>query len=133
MIKPASLRAAITASLPELLNHPDKLQVFIDQGKIRSTAAATSSFEWSYTVEVFLLDFTGDENVLIVAILDWCRIHQLEILDRNDPEDFTFEADIINHQAIDLSLKLKLTERIIVNGTGADRTIIHAPEPEQAI
>ena len=47
MNKPDSLRAHLLAAIPELKHNPDRLLIFIDNGKIRCTGAAGLSFELS--------------------------------------------------------------------------------------
>lgn len=128
MKKPASLRAAITAALPDLATDPDKLTVHIDAGVIAASGGLTASFEYRYTCNVILLDFAGDADTLFIAINEWVRRYQVDLL--NDPEaranGITFEVDILANQLADVSIKLQLTESVVV-GVDADgnRTIEH--------
>jgi hypothetical protein len=65
----------------------------------------------------------------------WLRVNQIELLDNPDKRQtgITFEADIIDHDKVDLSIKLQLTERVIVKDQGngkLDISIADEPQPE---
>lgn len=132
MLKPASLRADLTGQCPWLAANPDKLLVFIDSGRIRNTGGASLSFEYRYTLNLVATDYQGHPSALIVPILAWLRTNQPEAALNPDLNEqaFTFEADILNHSTMDLSIKLVLSERVVVteDTTGA-LTIEHMPEP----
>lgn len=135
MKKPASLRAALVAALPDLARDPERLLVFIDAGALHSTYAPGLSFETAYTLNLILTDFAGDPLVVWLAILIWLRVNQAELLDNIDKRQsgITFEADIIDHDKVDLSIKLQLTERVIVKDLGngkLDISIADEPQPE---
>ena len=131
MIKPASLRAAIEAALPELKKNPDRLLVFIDQGGLRCTAAASLSFEYSYTLQLIVTDYAEHADTIMVPVLAWVARNQPELLANPDRRDgIRFEADLINHKSMDLAVSIQLTERVMVtthdDGT---HTAQHVPEP----
>lgn len=131
MIKPASLRAAIEAALPELKRNPDRLLVFIDEGGIRCTAAASLSFEYSYTLQVVVTDYARHADTIMVPVLAWVAHNQPELLANPDRRDgIRFEADLINHKSMDLAVSIQLTERVVVT-THQDGTYTaeHVPEP----
>ena len=135
MKKPASLRAALVAALPDLARDPERLLVFIDAGSLHSTYAPALSYETAYTLNLILTDFAGDPLVVWVAILIWLRVNQPELLDNVDKRQsgITYEADIIDHDKVDLSIKLQLTERVIVKDLGSsklDISIADEPQPE---
>lgn len=132
MQKPDSLRAYVTAALPDLARDPDRLQIFIDKGRIRSTGAKGLAFEYAYSLNLVLLDFAGDVDLVMLTILAWLRVHQAELLQnyQTNPNAIPFEADILDGDKIDLSLQLELTERVITTpreGGGYD--MVHPPEP----
>jgi hypothetical protein len=133
MLKPASLRAALEATLPELKRNPDRLLVFANEGSIRCTSASSLSFEYVYTLQVIVTDYGRDADTLMVPVLAWVATHQPELLanPERQPEGIRFEADLLNHTTMDLAVSLMLTERVIVldNGDGS-YTTEHAPEPE---
>jgi hypothetical protein len=133
MLKPASLRAVLEATLPELKRNPDRLLVFANEGSIRCTSAASLSFEYAYTLQVIVTDYGRDADTLMVPILAWVAANQPELLanPERQPDGIRFEADLLNHTTMDLAVSLMLTERVIVQ-THADGsyTTEHAPEPE---
>jgi hypothetical protein len=132
MNKPSSLRQALVAALPDLARNPDSLLVFVDKGSVIATYAPGLSFEYSYTLNVILTDYAGDPDTVMVPLLMWVHANQPELLDNVDlrPDGITFEADIIHHDACDLSLSLKLTERVIVSeGNDGRLDIVHVDEP----
>lgn len=133
MIKPASLRAAIVAAIPSLKASPDKLTVFIDQGSIAATGGRSLSFEYRYTCNVMLLDFTGDSDELFVAIVDWARRYQSDLFTNPDERanGVTYEVDILDNAAADVSVKLQLTESVVVRtGDDGGHTITHVDDSQ---
>lgn len=134
MNKPASLRAALAAALPELSRDPDRLLVFIDKGSVQSTFAGGLSWEYAYTLNIILTDYAGHPDAVILPLLQWVRINQSELLDNVDqrPHGITFEADILDAGKVDMSIALKLTERVVarVEGDRIDLTHVGEPQPE---
>lgn len=116
MNKPDSLRAHLLAAVPDLAHNPDRLLMFIDNGKVRCTAAASLSFEYSYNLQVILTDFAGHPDSVMLPLLGWLRTHQSELLVHLDKatDGVQFEADILDQSKVDLSLSLPLTERVVV-------------------
>lgn len=131
MKKPDSLRQALTQTIPELAQNPDQLHCFIQEGRISATSATSLSFEYAYTLEIIVTDYSAEPNTLIVAILAWLRVHQNEMLSNPElmQDGFSFEVDILNHDTVDLAIKLKLTERVGVHEKYGQYTIEHYDEP----
>lgn len=131
MLKPESLRRHLEASVPWVARHPDRVLTFIDEGDVFSTLAGGVSFEYRYTLNLILTDFEGHADTLVVPILLWLRRHQPEMLQNPDlmRAGFTFEADILTHQTMDLSIKLQLTERVVVSTVDGQMRATHADEP----
>ncbi|MBB5469171.1 hypothetical protein HDG32_005318 [Paraburkholderia sp. CI2] len=115
MKKIDSLRAAITAAFPQLAENPDRLLVFIDNGSVTGTGTKSASFQWTYVAWLLLTDFTGDNDVLMAAILEWAKANQPDLLDNPDnaTTGITFEADILNNACVDLSIRVRLVERAV--------------------
>ncbi|EKF2709667.1 phage tail protein, partial [Escherichia coli] len=80
MLKPDSLRRALTDAVTVLKTNPDMLRIFVDNGSIASTLATSLSFEKRYTLNVIVTDFTGDFDLLIVPVLAWLRENQPDIM-----------------------------------------------------
>lgn len=133
MNKPDSLRNLLLEAVPGLKKNPERLLMFIDQGKVRCTAAASLSFEYCYTLQIILTDFAGHPDSVMLPILGWLRVNQSELLVNLDKsaEGLKFEADMLDRSKVDLSLTLPLTERVIVTRK-ADGSLdaSHAPEPQ---
>lgn len=132
MNKPASLRAALAAALPDLARDPERLLVFIDAGSVRSTFAGGLSWEYAYTLNIILTDYAGHPDAVIVPVLQWVSVNQSELLDNvtERPHGITFEADILDAGKVDMSLKIKLTERVIARENAGVITLVHADEPQ---
>lgn len=133
MIKPASLRRSLVAAIPSLEAEPEKLVIFIDQGSIIATGTRSLSFECQYTLHVLVMDFAGDADSVFVALIEWARTNQPDLVTSYEPEGgITFEVDILNHTTSDLSIKLALTERVAVTTAGHDKHIIEHVDDRQA-
>ena len=132
MLKPDSLRKALTDAVPVLRTNPDMLRLFIDNGKISSTLAASLSFEKQYTLNVVVTDFTGDFDLLLVPVLAWLREQQPDIMTTEEgrKKGFTWYADINNDSSFDISMSLLLTERTVVKAVDNALHVENIPEPE---
>ncbi|ELW4736277.1 phage tail protein [Escherichia coli] len=131
MLKPDSLRKALTESVPVLSKNPEMLRLFIDNGKINSTLAASLSFEKQYTLNVVVTDFTDDFDLLLVPVLAWLREQQPDIMasEEGRKKGFTWYADINTDNSFDVSISLLLTERTIVKQVEKALHVENIPEP----
>ncbi|MEE9678700.1 phage tail protein [Pseudomonas moraviensis] len=132
MNKPESLRAHLLASVPELKKNPDRLMVFIDNGTMRSTAALGLSFEYSYTLNLIFTDYAGHPDAIAIPLFAWILVNQRELMENLErgKTAVSFEADILDNSKVDLSIKLPLTERVIVKREDDGHlTVDHPPEP----
>lgn len=127
MNKLQDLRSHLLTWIEELKKSPENLLTFADKGKIVCNSV-TLSFEYQYIANVILTDFAGDTDKVMVVVLAWYQQHQQ---DKCFPTNFEFEADILANDKVDLSIKLELTERVIVgkNSAGQIESITHPPEP----
>ncbi|MHC5192727.1 phage tail protein [Pseudomonas frederiksbergensis] len=134
MNKPESLRAHLLATVAELKHNPERLLIFIDNGKVRCTAAASLSFEYSFDLQVILTDFAGHPDSVMLPLLGWISVHQSELLENlnKSAAGIQFEADILDNSKVDLSLTLPLTERVVVGKDAEGNTTIRHPgEPQR--
>ncbi|MBP2850529.1 phage tail protein [Dickeya oryzae] len=131
MKKPQSLRNALTSTVIHLRENPECLHLFVDEGAVISTLAPSLSWEYRYTLNVIVTDYAGDPNLLMAPILSWLRDNQPDIManPENREKGFTFEVDILNHTACDISINLKLTERIQVRADNGHQVVEALPEP----
>ncbi|EML8065901.1 TPA: phage tail protein [Pseudomonas aeruginosa] len=136
MYKPDSLRATLLASVPQLKHDHERLLMFIDQGSVRCTAAASLSYEYAYSLQIILTDFPGSPDAVMLPLLGWLREHQSELLANLDKVDkgIEFEVDILDKSKVDMAITLPLTERVVVkrleDGT---YNVVHAPEPQYQV
>ncbi|CNH85127.1 phage tail protein [Yersinia aldovae] len=131
MLKPKSLRSALEQAAPVLRNNPDMLRVFIDNGTIATTLAASLSFEHQYTLNLIVTDWCGELDLLIVPINAWLRENQPDIMttDEGKQQGFSYFADLNNNDSIDISFSLRLTERVVVTQIDQALHINHLDEP----
>ncbi|KWD57241.1 phage tail protein [Burkholderia cepacia] len=131
MNKPDSLRAALTAAIPEFARNPDRLHVFIEHGSIATTAANSLSFEYAYTLDVVVTDYAGHADHLIVPVIAWLKVHQPEMLLNRElcRDGFRFQAELLDNGKSDVEILLKLTERVGVLEMPEGYEIRHFAEP----
>lgn len=131
MLKPAQLRQALTGSVPLLARSPDSLTVYIDNGRIVSTLAASLSFEYQYRLNLVITDYAGDVDLLIVPVLAWLRENQPDIMatEEKRKSGFVFQSDVISDTLSDISIELQLTERVIVKDIDGALHVTHVGEP----
>lgn len=134
MNKPESLRQHLLATINELKHNPDRLLIFIDNGKIRCTAAQSLSFEYGFDLQIILTDYAGHPDSVMLPLLGWLSVHQSELLENlnKSAQGIQFEADILDNSKVDLSLTLPLTERVVVGKDAEGKTTIkHPGEPQR--
>ena len=132
MNKPQSLRSALNKSVPYVADNPDRLHLFVDSGQLVATSAASLSWEYRYTLNVVITDFTGDQNLLMAPVLLWLRENQPDALQNSEAREtlFSFEVDILANDRCDISMDLKLTERVIATVEDGKAHIEAVPEPD---
>lgn len=132
MNKPQSLRSALNKSVPYVAENPDRLHLFVDSGQLVATSAASLSWEYRYTLNVVITDFTGDQNLLMAPVLLWLRENQPDALQNSEAREklFSFEVDILANDRCDISMDLKLTERVIATVEDGKAHIEAVPEPD---
>lgn len=132
MNKPQSLRSALNKSVPYVAENPDRLHLFVDSGQLVATSAASLSWEYRYTLNVVITDFTGDQNLLMAPVLLWLRENQPDALQNSEAREklFSFEVDILANNRCDISMDLKLTERVIATIENGKAHIEAVPEPD---
>ena len=137
MLKLADLRAHLTAALPESARDPEKFIVIATGGAITSTGTESLSFEYSYTACVYLLDYPGHADAVIVPLLAWAKRNQSELFANPDkwPKGIRFNAEYLTTTTIDLGIEIDLTERVVVGprpgGPAGALQAEHLPEPPQ--
>jgi hypothetical protein len=110
-MKAQSLRDGISAVFPDLAKGPDRFNMWIDKGVIHATNAGGHGFEWQYTLNIVVEEFTAHPSMMFLVICEWARRNQPDLL-QPGKETFRFEADIIDAKTVDLHVEIPLTERV---------------------
>lgn len=131
MIKPQSLRQHLLAAIPALDHDPERLLIFVEGGTLASTYQPGLSFEYRYTLEVIITDFRSAPEAVMVPLMQWLTRHQPELLAAPGKRDQVgFEVDVLAGDLVDLSIKLPLTERVVVTRDANDLLQLrHVGEP----
>lgn len=132
MKKPQLLKDFLLGAVPELQQNPDRLLIFVDDGRVCNTLASGLSFEYEYTLTLVLTEYAGDLVTISVPVFDWLRVYQSELLANveKSKSGLSFEAEILNNGSVDLVFKLPLTERVIVERQGGAIHISYPQEPQ---
>ncbi|KTT36264.1 tail protein [Pseudomonas oryzihabitans] len=110
MNKPASLRAQLLASIPELHDNPSRLALTVTQGRLHCTGATSLSWEYAYQLRLTLTDFAGDVDLVLLALLLWVRENQSDLLVNLDQAAQGIGFELATNG---LTLLLPLTERVV--------------------
>ncbi|CNL62764.1 phage tail protein [Yersinia aldovae] len=131
MLKPDSLRSAILKAVPYIKQNPHCLHVFIDKGAIIATLAPSLSFEYQYTLNLVVTDYADSLDLIVVPILHWLRTNQPDMMANPDKRQdcFTFGVDYLDNEVRDISIDIKLTERVIVKEQDGTLNVTHLDEP----
>ena len=133
MRKPAALRAHLVAAMPDLARDADRLLVFVDAGSVVSTFAPGASFQYSYTLNLIVTDMAEDPDRLFFHLAEWIRAEQPELMANPARRDeIRFEVDVVANDKSDVSIKLPVTERVIVT-RDAQGALQFANPPEPRI
>lgn len=131
MRKPESLRAALAAALPALPRNPDRLRIWVGQGSAHATHSPTQGFSYKYRLSVFLVELAADPSLVFMAIADWLRVHQPELLHPNYQRGFEFQVDVLDNDSFDLLIELELTENVLCTPDGnGGYTMEYPGEPD---
>ncbi|WP_182343362.1 phage tail protein [Comamonas koreensis] len=135
MWKLQSLRTLIEAAVPDLKANPENLEVVATSGRAVGTMAKSLSFEYAYTIEVAVLDFTGHTDALFVPLMAWLRVHQPELLlnPTSQASGLQFRVELLNTAAADIGIRVPVTERVIVTADPSHPTRLicdHPAEPQ---
>ena len=88
-----------------------------------ASATASLSFEYSVKLNLIVTDCAGDADAIMLALIAWLKVHQFDLLANEErrKHGITFEVDFNNHETVDISIKLDLTERVAVKTGEAGR------------
>ena len=114
MQKPKSLRTAIASAISELRNEPDRLILWIEDGKVRARQTESLDFSFEYPLSVLLKEVKTDIAVIVHAIVRWLRVNQPDLMAAGTVDSFQFETDILDNGCADILFTLQLTEGVAI-------------------
>lgn len=104
------LRKHLIAAVPTFARDPDRLLTFVEEGSIEFHRGPNLSHQYAFTAQLVLTDFAENLDTVMLPLLQWLAEYQPDV----DPsEALSFEAEILSNDAVDLALRLRLTERVI--------------------
>jgi hypothetical protein len=132
MRKADSLRQWLTAKIPDLAIHPDRLAIFTNAGQIRARQSHSLSFTYAYTLTVGIWEFAGDADDIMVPMLAWIEREQPQLLRASDSKPFDFKAELLDSETSDIVIEIDLTEDRLVHpkATGNGYEVTRPPEPD---
>ncbi len=105
---------------------PDRLLVFVDEGRIRSMCGKDNRhFMLDYAANVVLTGSSVTASQAAFLVLEWLRDNQPDFSEH----PIAFEADILDHDSADLALKVPLSETIRVTESADGFDLSLCPEP----
>lgn len=122
MKKLIDLREYLLTNIPQLAANPDQLLTYIESGKIAFSPGNNASHRYSFEAVIVVTDWHHDADYIFIPVLEWLAIREPGF---NPEQALTFEADILSLEAIDIIIKLNLTERVIVTDDETGRTVTH--------
>lgn len=129
MQKADSLRAALVAVLPYLETDPERLKLYVEEGRIRSPMTGNRGFAYAYKLTLELVGFAGHASIVFLAINDWLAVNQPDLL-AGGASGYTFEADLLDNETVDLLVYLDLTENVrLTDRDGGGWNLEHLAEP----
>lgn len=131
MKKPASLRNAIAALLPDMARDPDRLAMWVERGNVRATGNRQQGFSWEYDLIVYAENYAHDPALLFFIVTRWLRTQQPDLLAANTP-GFPFEVDVIDAKTVDVKITLPLREIVTADDQGDGKwqlAIVDEPAP----
>ena len=114
MQKPASLRAALTAAIPEIRDQPDRLVIWVEDGAVRARQTETQGFAFQYPLSVLLRELSTDIAIVALAINRWLRRHQPDLLAGGAGDSYKFETDVLDNMTADILFTIDLCENVAV-------------------
>jgi len=114
MKKPNQLREYLIKLNPSLATNPEQLLIFADDGAVIEVDGGSLAFAYNYTLNLIIIDWRGSVNDLVVPILAWRHIYEPPTAQTQDG-DFNVNVDYLGAGASDIHIKLKLSERVLVN------------------
>lgn len=131
MKKLTDLRDYLLSTVPELKRGPDRLHTFIENGTIEFWRGGSYSHLYRIPIRIIVTDYRGEADDIVIPVLEWLHVREPGLEERNS---ISFDVEVLSNEAIDLSLTVNVTERVIVKDENGQRHIHHVlPEPDPAM
>jgi hypothetical protein len=128
MKKLTSLRTALIDNVPQIKGDPAKMEIFVDKGDV-AIRPGSLSFEYGYTASIWVQDFAGSVDTLLVPLLAWIAVNQPDLFEKGDRKPFSFESELLDADTCDITITLALTELVRVEQRPTGLKVTHLPEP----
>ena len=120
MKKPAALKNYLIKRTPWLKEDPTRIVIFVENGFIRATGAAshcgTCSHEYVYRLSLVIEAFPGDIEHITIPLLEWLKTNQPDMVDNPafQQNGLRFDVDVVDAGTVDLEFTIDaLSERVI--------------------
>ncbi|RFA31336.1 hypothetical protein CAI21_01530 [Alkalilimnicola ehrlichii] len=132
MEKLTALRQHLVTTVPSLEEAPEKLSLAIEEGRIEYWQGGNLSHLWRCPVQIAVSDYPDSLDSLVIPLLEWLHAHEPGHAAETGIE---VDAPRLNDDAIDLTLTVTLSERVIVasNESGQQEVTHVIPEPPPAM
>ena len=83
-------------------------------------------------MNIILTDYAGHPDAVAIPLFAWVQVNQRELMENlvRGKEAIGFEADVLDNSKVDLSIKLPLTERVVVQTReDGSLSVDHPAEP----
>ncbi|HEX8554824.1 MAG TPA: phage tail protein, partial [Sphingomonas sp.] len=77
---------------------------------------------------IWVQDFAGSVDTLLVPILAWIAANQPDLFERADRKPFTFESELLDADTCDITVTIALTELVRVEQQAQGLRVTHLPE-----
>ncbi len=101
----------------------ETLSVYAADGRLVGTAQ--NAVEYRYQGEVTITEYNGQADNVLWPIYAWVRDHQPDI----SSDDLEFEVDLLDHEGVDLAVRIPLTEAVRRDPTTGGFTHCDPVEP----
>nr|WP_277872730.1 phage tail protein [Sphingomonas ginsenosidivorax] len=83
-----------------------------------------------YTASIWVQDFAGSVNNLLVPLLLWIAGNQSDLFEKADRKPFTFESELLDAETCDITISIDLTELVRVEQLPNGLKVTNLPEPD---
>lgn len=127
MKKLTDLREYLLQRIPQLKTNPDQLLAFIENGKIAFSKGENFSHRYFFEAVLVVTDWRSSADDIVIPVLEWLSVREPGFDQENA---LIFESELLNHESLDLVIKVNLTERVIVDDKSGTRIVTHVlPAP----